>query len=74
MKNKKKILEFYGKNYKPTKNSIPVDYKGTHYLSKAQCIALEGSTRKELDEYLKNPKKVAKEIILEEDELEGFNI
>lgn len=37
-------------------------------------MALEGITRKELDEYLKNPKKVAKEIILEEDELEGFNI
>lgn len=42
------------KNYKPNKNCKPVDYKGTHYLSKAQCIALEGITRKELEEYLKN--------------------
>ena len=38
--------------YKPNKNCKPVTYKGTEYLSKAQCIALEGITRKELDEYL----------------------
>ena len=50
MKNKKKILDFYGKNYKPNKNAVPVEYKGTKYLSKAQCMALEGITRKELDE------------------------
>ena len=39
-------------NYKPNKNAVPVMYKGTKYLSKAQCMALEGITRKELDMYL----------------------
>ena len=39
--------------YKPNKNAVPVEYKGTAYLSKAQCMALEGITRKELDAYLK---------------------
>ena len=38
--------------YKPNKNCKPVTYNGTEYLSKAQCMALEGLTRKELDEYL----------------------
>lgn len=38
--------------YKPNKNAVPVNYKGTEYLSKAQCMALEGITRKELDAYL----------------------
>ena len=38
--------------YKPNKNCKPVTYNGTEYLSKAQCMALEGITRKELDEYL----------------------
>lgn len=41
----------FGK-YKPNKNAVPVVYKGTEYLSKAQCMALEGITRKELDAYL----------------------
>ena len=55
---KKKVInnvkEFYSfKNYVPTKNAVPVIYKGTKYLSKAQCMALEGITRKELDAYLK---------------------
>ena len=58
MKNKKKILDFYGKNYKPNKNAVPVEYKGTKYLSKAQCMALEVITRKELDEYLNQPKEI----------------
>ena len=49
----KNVKEFYGKNYKPNKNAVPVTYKGTEYLSKAQCMALEGITRKELDAYLK---------------------
>ena len=40
--------------YKPNKNCKPVTYNGTEYLSKAQCIALEGIDRKTLDEYLKN--------------------
>jgi hypothetical protein len=39
--------------YKPTKNAKSVTYKGTEYLSKQQCMVLEGITRKELDEYLK---------------------
>lgn len=38
--------------YKPNKNCKPVTYNGTEYLSKAQCMALEGITRKELDTYL----------------------
>lgn len=38
--------------YKPNKNCKPVTYNGTEYLSKAQCMILEGITRKELDEYL----------------------
>ena len=38
--------------YKPNKNAVPVTYKGTEYLSKAQCMALEGISRKELDAYL----------------------
>lgn len=42
----------FGK-YKPNKNAVSVVYKGTEYLSKAQCMALEGITRKELDAYLK---------------------
>ena len=55
---KKKVInnvkEFYSfKNYVPNKNAVPVTYKGTKYLSKAQCMALEGITRKELDAYLK---------------------
>lgn len=48
--NLKKYYSF--ENYKPNKRAVPVDYNGTHYLSKAQCMALEGITRKELDEYL----------------------
>lgn len=53
-KTAKEIKKFYAfENYKPTKNAVPVTYKGKNYLSKAQCIALEGITRKELDEYLK---------------------
>ena len=39
--------------YKPNKTCKPVTYNGTEYLSKAQCMALEGITRKELEEYLK---------------------
>ena len=55
---KKKVItnvkKFYSfENYKPNKNAVPVIYKGTKYLSKAQCMALEGITRKELDAYLK---------------------
>lgn len=66
----------FGK-YKPNKNAVPVAYKGTEYLSKAQCMALEGITRKELDAYLKGeePETPVKEVeedvesLEEEDEL-----
>ena len=77
MKAIKNIKEFYGKNYKPNKNAVPVTYKGTEYLSKAQCMALEGITRKELDAYLKGevndpapipePEAVPERIIVVED-------
>ncbi len=51
----KNAKEFYSfTSYVPNKNAKPVTYKGTEYLSKAQCMALEGITRKELDEYLRN--------------------
>lgn len=50
-KNSKNFYSF--STYKPNKNVVPVNYKGTEYLSKAQCMALEGITRKELDAYLK---------------------
>ena len=54
VKTAKNLKEFYSfKNYSPNKNAVPVEYKGTAYLSKAQCMALEGITRKELDAYLK---------------------
>ena len=50
-----KSKEFYSfKNYKPNKNAVKVTYKGKEYLSKIQCIILEGITRKELEAYLKN--------------------
>ena len=38
--------------YTPNKYCKQVTYNDTEYLSKAQCMALEGITRKELDEYL----------------------
>jgi hypothetical protein len=53
--NNRKNFYAFG-NYNPNKNAKPVTYKGTEYLSKAQCMALEGITRKELDEYLKKNK------------------
>lgn len=59
MKTKKEIKEFYGVNYKPNKNCKPVTYKGKNYLSKAQCMALNNITRKELDGYLKEQSKVS---------------
>lgn len=52
-KTTKNLKDFYSfKNYSSNKNAVPVNYKGTKYLSKAQCMALEGITRKELDAYL----------------------
>ena len=55
MKKTQANKKYWFENYKPNKNAKPVTYKGIEYLSKAQCMALEGITRKELDEYLKNP-------------------
>lgn len=54
MESNKKLKEKYSlKNYKPNKNCVPVTYKGKKYASKIQACVLEGITRKELDEYLK---------------------
>ena len=54
-KTTKNSKEFYSfENYVPTKNAVNVTYKGREYLSKIQCIVLEGITRKELEAYLKN--------------------
>ena len=74
MKNKKKILDFYGKNYKPNKNAVPVEYKGTKYLSKAQCMALESITRKELDEYLNQPKEIGQVNVPLDNELDALDL
>lgn len=52
MKKTKENKRYWFENYKPNKNTKPVNYKGIEYLSKAQCMALEGITRKELDMYL----------------------
>lgn len=53
IKTVKNAKDFYSfENYSPNKNAKPVVYNGTTYLSKAQCMALEGITRKELDAYL----------------------
>lgn len=70
MKNTKDFYSF--ENYSPNKNAIPITYKGTKYLSKAQCMALEGITRKELDAYLKEekPETPVEEIKKDVEELE----
>lgn len=53
VKIRRAIKNFYSfENYKPNKNAKPVVYNGTQYLSKAQCMALEEITKKELDRYL----------------------
>lgn len=54
MKKTKANKNYWPENYKPNKNCTPIIYNGIEYLSKAQCMALEGITRKELNEYLKN--------------------
>lgn len=58
-KNSKNFYAFG--TYKPNKNAVPVNYKGTKYLSKAQCMALEGITRKELDAYLNDQEETVVE-------------
>lgn len=49
-----RVVNYTLGKYKPNKNCKPVTYKGTEYLSKAQCMALEKIDRKTLNEYLKN--------------------
>lgn len=56
MKKTKENKQYWFENYKPNKNCKTVMYNGTLYLSKAQCMALEGITRKELDAYLNENK------------------
>lgn len=53
MKKTQKNKKYWFENYVPTKNSTPVTYNGIKYLSKTQCINMEGITIKELNEYLK---------------------
>lgn len=60
--------------YKPNKNCKPVTYNGTEYLSKAQCMALEGITRKELDEYLNQPKEIEQVNAPLDDELDALDL
>lgn len=60
--------------YKPNKNCKPVTYNGTKYLSKAQCMALEGITRKELDEYLNQPKEIEQVNAPLDDELDALDL
>lgn len=75
-KTTKTVKNFYAfGTYKPNKKAVPVNYNGTTYLSKAQCMALEGITRKELDAYLNaqeetvvlTPEEVAIEETFDED-------
>lgn len=62
--------EFYSfKNYKPNKNAKPVTYKGTQYLSKIQCMMLEGITRKELDMYLSQATSESEVVASEQDSI-----
>lgn len=65
-KNLKKFYSF--ENYKPNKNAKPIVYKGTQYLSKAQCMALEGITRKELEQYLKDQDANLAEVINQDED------
>ena len=69
---KKQTKQFVDKNsknfyapgtYKPNKNAVPVEYNGKTYLSKAQCMAIEGITRKELDAYLNGEPLIVETII-----------
>lgn len=61
------VKNFYKfENYKPNKNAKPIVYEGTNYLSKAQCMALEGITRKELEEYLKNQNEAELKVLAED--------
>lgn len=65
-KEQKSIKQKYAfGTYKPNVNAVPVEYNGTQYLSKAQCMALEGITRKELDEYLKSHKESENSVVTE---------
>ena len=54
MKKTKENQKYWPENYKPNRNCKPITVNGIEYLSKAQAMAMEQMTRKELDEYLKN--------------------
>lgn len=58
MKKTKTNKKYWFENYKPNKNAKPVIYNGVTYLSKVQCMTLEGITRKELETYLAENKEV----------------
>ena len=57
MKKTKANKYYWPENYKPSRNAKPITYNGVEYLSKSQCMALEGLTRKELDTYINNTKE-----------------
>lgn len=57
MKKTKANKYYWPENYKPSRNAKPITYNGVEYLSKSQCMALEGLTRKELDAYINNTKE-----------------
>lgn len=49
-----KLKEMYAKTKRVPKNAIPVTYNGTHYRSKAECMACEDISSFQLERYLKN--------------------
>lgn len=69
MKKTKENKRYWFENYKPNKNAKPVNYKGIEYLSKAQCMALEGITRKELDMYLSQTISESEVVTSEQDSI-----
>lgn len=69
MKKTKENKRYWFENYKPNKNAKPVNYKGIEYLSKAQCMALEGITRKELDMYLSQATSDSEVVASEQDSI-----
>ena len=69
MKKTKENKRYWFENYKPNKNAKPVNYKGIEYLSKAQCMALEGITRKELDMYLSQAISESEVVASEQDSI-----
>ena len=52
--NIRRAKEMYAKTKRVPKNAIPVTYNGTHYRSKAECMACEDISSFQLERYLKN--------------------